>query len=95
MCTLSECLPAAVWAHLQPIFQFIQCSVPHITIVHFLTDSPKQYRNKTIFFLITNSLQNSIEVSLYTWNYMEAGHGKDAPGGVGSCLKKTVNQVFA
>lgn len=60
MCTLSECLdhgPDAVWAHLQPIFQFIQRTVPQITIVYFLTDSPTtQYRNKTIFFLIDHAL---------------------------------------
>jgi len=99
MCTLSECLdhgPAAVWAHLQPIFQFIKRTVPQITIVHFLTDSPTtQYRNKTIFFLITHALQHSIEVSLCTWNYMEAGHGKGAPDGVGGCLKRTADRVVA
>ncbi|KAF0720389.1 1 2C2-dihydroxy-3-keto-5-methylthiopentene dioxygenase, partial [Aphis craccivora] len=73
MCTLSECLdhgPDAVWAHLQPIFQFIQRTVPQITI-------------------------HSIEISLCTWNYMEAGHGKGAPDGVGGCLKRTADRVVA
>ncbi|CAI6359153.1 unnamed protein product [Macrosiphum euphorbiae] len=99
MCTLSECLdhgPAAVWAHLQPIFEFLKLTVPQITIVHFLTDSPTtQYRNKTIFYLIAHALQHSIEVSLCTWNYMEAGHGKGAPDGVGGCLKRTADRVVA
>lgn len=57
--------------------------------------STTQYRNKTIFFLITNALRHSIEVSLCTWNYIEAGHGKCAPDGIGGCLKRTADQVVA
>lgn len=41
------------------------------------------------------ALQHSIEVSLCAWNYMEAGHGKDAPDGVGGCLKRIADRVVA
>lgn len=81
---------------LLPIFQFIKRTVPQITMVHFLTDSPTtQYRNRTIFYLIANALQHSIECSVCTWNYMEAGLSKGAPDGIEGCLKRTADRVFA
>lgn len=98
-CTLSECLdhgPEAVWAHLQPVINFLKQSVTQIRMIHFLSDSPTtQYRNKTIFYLIAHALQHSVPVSVATWNYMEAGHGKGAPDGIGGCLKRTADRIVA
>lgn len=99
MCTVSECLdhgPAAVWVHLKPILNFITQTVTRIRVIHFLTDSPAtQYRNKSIFYLIAHAIQQNIDVSIATWNYMEAGHGKGAPDGVGGCLKRTADRIVA
>lgn len=32
--------------------------------------------------------------SLY-WHYLEAGHGKGAPDGVGGCIKRTADNIVA
>lgn len=100
MCTLSQSLdhgPHAVWAHLQPVFQMIKNTVPKIKAVHFLSDSPAtQYRNRTIFYLLGSAITASFDhISVATWNYSAAGHGKGAPDGIGGCLKRTADTVVA
>ena len=57
ICSLSECndhTAPAVWAHLQPVFKFVNKVCPQIRRVNFLTDSPSaQYRNRIIFYLLS------------------------------------------
>lgn len=62
--------PAAVWAHLHPVFEFIRKTVSKNKVVHLLSDSPStQYSNKTIFYLIVKALKElflDLEVSRIT-----------------------------
>ncbi|CAH2101592.1 unnamed protein product [Euphydryas editha] len=60
---------------------------PNIT-----TDSPSsQYRNKYIFYIMTQ-LQNVFSsLKSVTWNYQEVGHGKGTPDGVGAVVKRTAD----
>lgn len=95
LCTVSECTrhdSPAVWAHLQKALDFVFEKSPNITTVHILTDSPSsQYRNKHIFYIMTQ-LQNVFSsLKSVTWNYQEAGHGKGAPDGVGAVVKRTAD----
>lgn len=95
LCTVSECTrhdSPAVWAHLQKALEFVFEKSPNITTVHILTDSPSsQYRNKYIFYIMTQ-LQNVFSsLKSVTWNYQESGHGKGAPDGVGAVVKRTAD----
>lgn len=61
-----------------------------------MSDSPTtQYRNRTIFHLISNYLGKFRGTKAITWNYSECGHGKGAPDGIGGYLKRTANQLVA
>ncbi|CAH2094042.1 unnamed protein product [Euphydryas editha] len=95
LCTVSECTrhdSAAVWAHLQKALEIVFEKPPNITTVHILTDSPSsQYRNKYIFYIMTQ-LQNVFSsLKSVTWNYQEVGHGKGTPDGVGAIVKRTAD----
>ncbi|KAF9412049.1 hypothetical protein HW555_009327, partial [Spodoptera exigua] len=68
-----------------------QTAVPY-EIVHFLSDSPSsQYRNKTIFYMITKLEDINPNIRRVTWNYQESGHGKGAPDGIGAVIKRTAD----
>lgn len=95
LCTLSQNLdhsPGAIWAHMQPIFAFVNSQLNEvITCILFLSDGPStQYRNRTAFYLLQHRLRSSFpNVTMGSWNYSEAGHGKGAPDGVGGTIKRT------
>lgn len=100
ICSLSECndhTAPAVWAHLQPIFEFVKEVSPQVKVVHFLSDSPSsQYRNKIIFYLLSHALKPALPtVDAATWNFTAPGHGKGAVDGVGGCLKRTADKAVA
>lgn len=100
LCTLSECnrhSAPAIWAHLQPIFQYLKENVPEIERVHFLSDAPStQYRNKTMFYIFSQALPHVFpSVKSATWNYSAAGHGKGAADGIGGRLKRMANDAVA
>lgn len=46
-----------------------------------------------MFYVIGQLHQECPELKSITWNYLEAGHRKGSPDGVGATLKKTVDQV--
>lgn len=97
-CAMSENLEhgtAAVWAHLKPIFRFVNSNLSKVSSIHFLTDGPSsQYQNKTIFYLFQHRLKEEFtELKFATWNYQEAGHGKGAPDGIGGTLKQTADRA--
>lgn len=99
-CTLSESTahgPAAVWAHLKPVFEFIAVNLPKVDTIHFQSDSPAtQYRNRTIFYLLAHALEAFItKVKYATWNYSAPGHGKGAVDGIGGSLKRLADSVVA
>lgn len=87
--------PAAIWAHLNPIFELIKERFPEIKILHFFSDGPSsQYRQKKNFFLFSTLLFDFSFMS-GTWSYFEASHGKGAADGVGGSLKRKANDYVA
>ena len=97
-CTLSKSLrhdAAAVWAHLKSILKWALKINNQIKDVHILSDGPSsQYRNKKIFYLISNHLSSLLpNLSTCTWNFNEVGHAKSASDGVGATLKQTADRV--
>ncbi|CAH2100821.1 unnamed protein product [Euphydryas editha] len=96
-CTVSDCLrhdAPAIWAHLVPLIQHVIEVNPLIETLHLLSDSPSsQYRNKYMFFIITQICQDFPQIRKITWNYSEAGDRKGAPDGVGAVLKRTADRM--
>ena len=62
-------------------------------VLNFFSDGPTtQYRQKGNFYLLSTLLQER-GIRLGTWNFHEAGHGKDVPDGVGAAIKRNAEQV--
>ncbi|XP_046961868.1 uncharacterized protein LOC124531361 [Vanessa cardui] len=97
MCTLSPCLrhdAASIWAHLLPVLDKVIELNQFVDTIHFLSDSPSsQYRNKYMFYIISQLSSQHSNITRITWNYSEAGHGKGAPDGVGATLKRLADQT--
>ncbi|KAJ2949449.1 hypothetical protein O0L34_g15365 [Tuta absoluta] len=97
MCTISECLrhdAPAVWAHILPLIEKAITLNPFLDTIHFMSDSPtSQYRNKCVFFFISQLKNDFEQLKTITWNYSEVGHGKGAPDGVGAVIKRTVDRM--
>lgn len=97
VCTISNCIrhdAGAIWAHLISLIKHALEINPFITTLNFLSDSPiSQYRNKYMFFIITQIQKKIQTISRITWNYTEAGHWKGAPDGVGAVLKRTADKM--
>lgn len=96
-CTISESLahgPSAIWCHLQPVLSDLPTDVDTL---HFLSDGPAtQYKNKTMFYILANKLKLLYpKMAKFTWNYLEAGHGKGAADGVGAVCKRTADRTVA
>ncbi|KAJ0172476.1 hypothetical protein K1T71_011615 [Dendrolimus kikuchii] len=86
----------AVWAHLDPILEYLEQKAPQITTLHFVSDSAtSQYRNYKTFFVIGALKWQYPRLVSLTWNYTESGHGKGAPDGVGGTLKRTADAIVA
>lgn len=96
MCTMSECTrhdAESVWAHIIPIIEFVKSSSV-IDTLHFLTDSPSsQYRNRKIFYIISQLQHMFPDLKAISWNYLETGHGKGAPDGIGAVVKRTADKT--
>lgn len=87
--------PGAIWAHLQPVIEFIRKELPKINVLHFFTDGPcTQYKQIKNFFLITRKL-NEFQFRYLTWNFFEASHGKGAADGIGGAIKRQLDQNMA
>ncbi|XP_026724527.1 uncharacterized protein LOC113497006 [Trichoplusia ni] len=83
---------AAVWAHMDPIIDYLKAHSPQITTFHIVSDSAtSQYRNYKIYYVITALRWNYPQLKCVTWNYSESGHGKGAPDGVGAVIKRTAD----
>ncbi|XP_048001800.1 uncharacterized protein LOC125238480 [Leguminivora glycinivorella] len=97
-CTISSSTchqPAAIWAHLDPIIQFIRSEHRSVDTVHFFSDGPStQYRQKQNFYLLCKKIFD-YGFAASTWSFFEAGHGKGPADGVGGFLKRTADQVVA
>lgn len=61
--------------------------------INVVSDSPlSQYRNKSIFFVIKKFAEDN-EIDL-TWIYLECGHGKGKPDGVGAVVKRMIKVII-
>ncbi|WAR24724.1 hypothetical protein MAR_038393 [Mya arenaria] len=96
--TISDILshaPPTIWAHLQPIILNLKDTYPRLKKLHMISDGPTtQYRCKTIFYLFATKLFDLGFSEGGSWNFMEAGHGKGAPDGVGAALKRNADAPF-
>lgn len=82
-----------IWAHLEPVIKHMKKLHPEVNRIHFISDDPtSQYRSKTNFFMFSTKLYD-LGFSDGTWNFMEAGHGKGAPDGIGAVIKRTADTV--
>ena len=81
-----------VFAILKKLLSEMKLASPNLTHVHYYTDSPtSQYRNKTIFYII--SKHKSLFGVSASWNYFEAGHGKGPCDGVGGSVKRMADEA--
>lgn len=95
--TFSDCLRhdrCAVVAHLKKILAEMKESAlipPQVDTIHLISDGPRgQYKNKNIFYLITQQLPKFFpNIKNITHNFSEKGHGKGAKDGIGATVKRT------
>lgn len=95
-CTISPSLdhdPSAIITHLKEALKSFSPILDAVTTIHFLSDGPtSQYRNKSLFYLISHDLMNWLpQVQALTYNFSVAGHGKSPCDGVGAVLKRTAD----
>jgi hypothetical protein len=84
--------PATVYAIIRKLVPYVKSIYSRLTDIHYLTDSPtSQYRNKTIFLILTLH-KEEFGVSA-RWNYLEAGHGKGPCDGLGASVKRGANNA--
>ncbi|XP_052255952.1 uncharacterized protein LOC127861484 isoform X1 [Dreissena polymorpha] len=86
--------PPGIWAHLDPILLHIRRTTPDIDKIHFVSDGPTtQYRCKSNFYLFSTKIFEYGFVNGGSWNFMEAGHGKGAPDGIGAVVKREADTL--
>ena len=84
--------PSGIWAHLNPILEYLK-DTTQTSIIHFISDGPTtQYRCKNNFYLLSKKVFD-LGFKYATWNFMEAGHGKGAPDGIGAAIKRQADEV--
>ena len=81
---------STVHAILKKLITLLKNENKNLNLIHYLTDSPtSQYRNKTIFQLISHHYE---EFGLSArWDYLEAGHGKGPCDGLGAAVKRAAD----
>lgn len=85
--------PSAIWEHLAPVLDEIQGRFPAVNTIHFFSDGPTtQYRQKGNFYLFSTILATR-GIDKATWNFLEAGHGKGVPDGIGGVIKRTADRL--
>ncbi|GBL78900.1 hypothetical protein AVEN_48877-1 [Araneus ventricosus] len=98
-CTISEDYRhnnVAICAHLTPVTKKIKNIVPNLNKIHFVHDgTSNQYRNRKMCVLAATFLAKLAKIKILHWHFLEAGHGKEAPDGVGGCLKRTADGIVA
>lgn len=83
---------STMYAILRKLVPELKSIVPEVKYIHYFTDSPtSQYRNKTIFHILT---QHEKEFGIpASWHYFEAGHGKGPCDGVGGTTKRMADEA--
>lgn len=97
-CTISNSRahdPAAIWVYMEPILKLIRQQYPAVQTLHFYSDGPcTQYREKGNFFLFCTKLFD-LGFQTGSWNFSEAGHGKDPADGVGGAIKRCADRLVS
>lgn len=63
-------------------------------LINAITDSPlNQYRNRKIFWLI-QQLAQQLGITI-RWIFLESGHGKGIPDGIGAVVKRQITDLIA
>ena len=80
----------AVIASITPILNKIVAK--NTKFINIISDSPlSQYRNKKVFwFMQTFSVEHEVMIR---WIYLESGHGKGVPDGIGAAAKNAIQEV--
>ena len=88
--TTSHTAPAVMSSLLPLLIELEMSGVKHVNVI---SDSPtSQCRNKGMFWLVkTFCKEFSITVK---WIYLESGHGKGIPDGIGATAKKAIENLM-
>ncbi len=82
-----------MWAHLNPVRDFLHATYPAVSVIHFLSDGPcTQYKQKGNFLLFSSEAAKR-GMKGGTWNFFEANHSKGAPDSVGGALKRAADRL--
>ena len=81
----------AVFATINPVKEMVESGKKKINIV---SDSPtSQCRNRKLFYLL-QQFSLKYQITLH-WIYLEAGHGKGIPDGIGAVVKSVIQDILA
>ena len=81
-----------VYVILRKLVPELKKLLPEVSYIHYFTDSPtSQYRNKTMFHILTKH-QDEFGVPA-SWHCFEAGHGKGPCDGVGGTTKRMADEA--
>ena len=84
---------ATIMTIIEELVPKVQTFIPALQRIHYWTDSPTaQYRNKTIFSLVSEH-HEKFDGVFASWNYFEAGHGKGPCDGVGGTVKRLADDA--
>lgn len=87
--------PEAIWAHLEPVLQYIKKQYPKVISIHIFSDGPtSQYKQKKNFYLFCKRTKE-LGFLYSTWNFSEASHGKGAADGVGAGVKRRLDNCVS
>ena len=82
----------AVFASIESVMQDLVANGKNTINVE--SDSPlSQYRNKNVFWMIEQFSKNNQTV--LKWIYLETGHGKGIPDGIGAVVKRAISDIIA
>ena len=82
-----------VYTILRKLIPMLKAAYPTLITIHYLTDSPtSQYRNKTIFKILADHVDD-FGIS-GRWNYLESGHGKGPCDGLGASIKRSADMAI-
>jgi hypothetical protein len=89
-CTISDNLKhgtPGIWGHMKPILHFVKERYTSVDNLFILSDGPTtQYRCKENFYLLSK-IPLDMGFKSVKWSFLEAGHGKGPPDGVGAAIK--------
>ena len=95
-CAISDCTDhkaPAVMTSIKPILDDILAKTD-VTKINIISDSPtSQYRNRTMCWLLHSyCAENFVEIK---WIWLESGHGKGIPDGIGATVKKAIKDILS